>query len=163
MIIFQQCNVPNDIVLRGYVDNVCINACMCLITMTLSKGNIFRVTGPLDPTHSPVTWSCGVLFDLRLNTRLNKQSRFSDLRRHRTHYDVTVYACMCMCVCVRMSDGCTQPNITLLTKYQPPTHPRRTILVQILNPFDIQPYVKITLQWRHNRCNDVSNQRCLGC
>ena len=52
--------------------------------MTLSNGNIFRVTGPLwgnppviggFPSRRPVTRSFGVFFDLRLNTRLSKQSR----------------------------------------------------------------------------------------
>ena len=50
--------------------------------MTLSYGNIFRVTGPLCgeftgpgefPTQRSVTRSFDVLFDLRLNTRLSKQ------------------------------------------------------------------------------------------
>ena len=52
--------------------------------MTSSNGNIFRVTGPLCgeftgpgefPTQRPVTRSFDVLFDLRLNKRLSKQSR----------------------------------------------------------------------------------------
>ena len=51
--------------------------------MTSSNGNIFRVTGPLCgeftgprwiPSERPVTRSFDVLFDLRLNKRLNKQS-----------------------------------------------------------------------------------------
>ena len=51
--------------------------------MTLSNGNIFRVTGPLCgeftgpgefPTQRPVTRSFDVFLDLRLNKRLNKQS-----------------------------------------------------------------------------------------
>ena len=51
--------------------------------MTSSKGNIFRVTGPLCgeftgpgefPTQRPVTRSFDVFFDLRLNKRLSKQS-----------------------------------------------------------------------------------------
>ena len=55
-----------------------------LTMMTSSNGNIFRVTGPLcgeftGPgeflTQSPVTRSFDVYFDLRLNKRLNKQSR----------------------------------------------------------------------------------------
>ena len=50
--------------------------------MTSSKGNIFRVTGPLCgeftgpgefPAQRPVTWSFDVFFDLRLNKRLSKQ------------------------------------------------------------------------------------------
>ena len=50
--------------------------------MTSSNGNIFRVTGPLCgeftgpgefPTQRPVTRSCDVFFDLRLNKRLSKQ------------------------------------------------------------------------------------------
>ena len=52
--------------------------------MTSSNGNIFRVTGHLCgnspvpgefPAQRPVTRSFGVLFDLRLNKRLSKQSR----------------------------------------------------------------------------------------
>ena len=52
--------------------------------MTSSNGTVFRVTGPLCgeftgpgefPTQSPVTRSFDVYFDLRLNKRLNKQSR----------------------------------------------------------------------------------------
>ena len=51
--------------------------------MTSSNGNIFRVTGPLwgnspvigeFPSQRPVTRSFDVFFDLRLNTRLSKQS-----------------------------------------------------------------------------------------
>ena len=51
--------------------------------MTSSNGNIFRVTGSLCeeftgdrriPSQRPVTQSFDVLFDLRLNKRLNKQS-----------------------------------------------------------------------------------------
>ena len=50
--------------------------------MTSSKGNIFRVTGPLCgeftgpgefPTQRPVTRSFDAFFDLRLNKRLSKQ------------------------------------------------------------------------------------------
>ena len=50
--------------------------------MTSSNGNIFRVTGPLCgeftgpgefPTQRPVTRSCDVFFDLRLNKRLSTQ------------------------------------------------------------------------------------------
>ena len=53
-----------------------------VVMMTSSNGNIFRVTGPLCeeftgefPSKRPVTRSCDVLFDLRLNKRLSKQSR----------------------------------------------------------------------------------------
>ena len=54
----------------------------CMVMMTSSNGNIFRVTGPLCgeftgpgefPTQRPVTRSFDVFFDLRLNKRLNKQ------------------------------------------------------------------------------------------
>ena len=50
--------------------------------MTLSNGNILRVTGPLCgeftgpgefPAQRPVTWSFYVFIDLRLNKRLSKQ------------------------------------------------------------------------------------------
>ena len=48
--------------------------------MTLSNGNIFRVTGPLCghrwiPAQRPVTRSFDVFFHIRLNKRLSKQSR----------------------------------------------------------------------------------------
>ena len=61
--------------------------------MTSSNGNIFRVTGPLCgefPTERPVTRSFDVLFDLRLNKRLSKQSwgwRFETPSRY---YDAIV-------------------------------------------------------------------------
>ena len=61
--------------------------------MTSSNGNTFRVTGPLCgeiPAQRPVARSFDVFFDPRLNKRLSTQSRSSDLRRHRTHFDVTV-------------------------------------------------------------------------
>ena len=55
---------------------------ICVIMMTSSNGNIFRVTGSLCgeftgpgefPTQRPVTRSFDVFFDLRLNKRLSKQ------------------------------------------------------------------------------------------
>ena len=57
--------------------------CCCCLMMTSSNGNIFRVTGPLCgeftgpgefPAQRPVTGSCDVFFDLRLNKRFSKQS-----------------------------------------------------------------------------------------
>ena len=47
------------------------------------------VTGEI-PGQRPVTRSFDVFFDLRLNKRLSKQSWAGDLRRHRTHYRVSV-------------------------------------------------------------------------
>ena len=38
----------------------------------------------------PMTRSFDVFFDLRLNKRLGNKGKAGDLRRHRTHYDVTV-------------------------------------------------------------------------
>ena len=67
--------------------------------MTSSNGNIFRVTGPLCgeftgpgefTTQRPVTRSCNVFFDLRLNKRLKKNREAGDSRRYRGHYDVSV-------------------------------------------------------------------------
>ena len=67
--------------------------------MTSSNGNIFRVTDPLCgnppvtgefPAQRPVTRSFDVIFDLRMNTQLSKQSWGWYLRRHRAHYDVMV-------------------------------------------------------------------------
>ena len=51
--------------------------------MTSSNGNIFRTNGPLcgehrspvNPSQKPVTQSSDVLFDLRINKRVSKQSR----------------------------------------------------------------------------------------
>ena len=42
------------------------------------------------PAQRPVTLSFDVFFDLRLNTRLSKQSVIGNLIRHCVHYDVTV-------------------------------------------------------------------------
>ena len=56
----------------------------CIIMMTSSNGNIFGVTGPLCrefTAQRPVTTSSFVLFDLRPNKRLSKQSWGGDLRR----------------------------------------------------------------------------------
>ena len=47
------------------------------------------VTGEF-PSQRPVTRSLDVFFDLRLNKRLIKIGEAGDLRRHNTHYDVTV-------------------------------------------------------------------------
>ena len=54
--------------------------------LALCAGNSV-VTGEF-PSQRPVTQSFDVFFDLRLNKRLSKQSRC--LRRHHTHYDITV-------------------------------------------------------------------------
>ena len=46
------------------------------------------------PSQRPVTRSFDVLFDLYLNKRLTVNNREAgDLRRYRTHYDVTVMFC----------------------------------------------------------------------
>ena len=67
--------------------------------MTSSNGNIFRVLGiyagtsPVSdefPALRPVTRSFYVFCDLHPNKRLSKQREAGDLRRIRTHYDVTV-------------------------------------------------------------------------
>ena len=75
--------------------------------MTLSNGNIFRVTGHLCgeftgpgefPTQRPVTWSFDVYFDLRPNKRLSKQSLgwwfetlSPPLLRHRNAFTIGVW------------------------------------------------------------------------
>ena len=59
--------------------------------MTLSKGNILRVTGPLwaeSTGHREMTRSFDVLFDLHLTNRNNRDA--GDLRHHLAHYDVIV-------------------------------------------------------------------------
>ena len=47
------------------------------------------VTGEI-PTQRPVTQNFDIFFVLRLNNWFSKQWWAGDLRRHRTHYDVTV-------------------------------------------------------------------------
>ena len=47
------------------------------------------VTGEF-PAQMPVTLSFDVFFDLRLNKQLSKNGEAGDLRRHRTHYYVTI-------------------------------------------------------------------------
>ena len=47
------------------------------------------VTGEF-PAQRPATRNFDIFFDLRLNKRLSKQREARDLRRHHTHYDVTL-------------------------------------------------------------------------
>ena len=67
--------------------------------MTSSNGNIFRVVGSLwgispvtgeFPSQRPMAWNCDVFFDLRLKNGWVNNRHTGDLRRQRTHYDVTV-------------------------------------------------------------------------
>ena len=78
-----------------------------LVLMTSSNGNIFHVTGPLCgeftgsrwiPRTRPVTRS--LVFSLIcawINGWVNN-SEAGDLRRYRTHYDVTVMVTGCRCI-----------------------------------------------------------------
>ena len=62
-------------------------ACYAIIMIMMTSLN---VTGEFPPQR-PVTRSVDVFFlNLRPNKRLGKQSRPSDLRRHRAHYDFTI-------------------------------------------------------------------------
>ena len=70
-----------------------------LTIMTSSNGNIFHITGPLCeeftgefPSQKPVERGFRVFFDLCLNKQLSNLNNrgAGDLRRHLTHYDVTV-------------------------------------------------------------------------
>ena len=75
---------------------------MCNLMMTLSNGNIFRVTGPFCGKFTGHRWihltkASGVFFDLRLNKRLSKKSwgwwfktPSCALWRHRNVWGVTV-------------------------------------------------------------------------
>ena len=73
--------------------------------MTLSSGNIFRVTGPFCgeftgpgefPAQRPVTRSFDVFVDLRLRISDWVNNREAgDLRGLRGHYDVIVMCCDC--------------------------------------------------------------------
>ena len=56
--------------------------------LALSEGNS-PVTGEF-PAQRPVTRSFDVFFDLRLNEGWVNNREAGDLRRHRTHYNVTV-------------------------------------------------------------------------
>ena len=82
---------------------------ICILMMTSSNGNIFRVTGPLCgeftgpgefPTQRPVTRSFDVFFDLRPNKRLSKQSwgwLFETLSRSLWRH-CNVFGCTCTVV-----------------------------------------------------------------
>ena len=62
--------------------------------MAFCAGNS-PVTGEF-PARRPVTRSFGVFLELRLDKRFSKQHEAGDLRRHRTHCDVTVMKkCSC--------------------------------------------------------------------
>ena len=60
--------------------------------LALCAGNS-PVTGEF-PTQRPLTRSFDVFYDLRLNGWINN-CEAGDLRRHRTHYDVTVMNSLC--------------------------------------------------------------------
>ena len=72
------------IVCKTYVQRRLFSGFRIVIMMTLSNGNLFRVTGPICvgnspvtrefPSQRPVTRSFDVFFDLFLNKRLSKQS-----------------------------------------------------------------------------------------
>ena len=63
----------------------------------------------------PATRIFDVFFDLHLNERLSKQSRHRFLRRHRTHYDVTV---MFVCnSCHNCNHGSAKPPVSTLHIY----------------------------------------------
>ena len=62
--------------------------------LALCAGNS-PVTGEF-PSQRPVTRSCHVFFDLRLNKRLVNNIEAVDLRRHRTHYEVIVMGSHCL-------------------------------------------------------------------
>ena len=71
-----------------------------LLMMTSSNGNISRVTGPLcenSPANSPRKgqWRGALVFDLRLNKPLCKQTKRRWFETHRAHYDVTVMIFHC--------------------------------------------------------------------
>ena len=81
--------------------------------ITSSNGSIFCVTGhwcrEFIPAQRPVTWSFDVFFDLHLNKRLSKQPWLGDLRRHLTHYDVTIMVHQTLDSCMlNIGKGCVQ-------------------------------------------------------
>ena len=76
----------------------CVILCIPEYMMTSSNGNIFRVTGPLGIHLSPVNsrhkgqWRGALMFSLIcawINGWVNNREA-GDLRRHRSHYDVSV-------------------------------------------------------------------------
>ena len=100
------------------------------------KWKHIRVTGhlcgeftgpPWTPSQRPVTRSFDVLFDLRLNKRLNREA--GDFKRYRAHYDVTV-----------MNSNLLKWNETII---------RYIIIIFILAsevlPFSIISVIKVTL------------------
>ena len=73
-----------DVNRRVIRESAVVEVAHSVYMMTSSNGNIFRVTGPCAgnspvpgefPSRRPVTRSFDIFFDLRLNTRLSKQTR----------------------------------------------------------------------------------------
>ena len=136
--------------LKNYARDLCfVLHCCCLalsnFMMTSSNGSIFRVAGPLwgeppviggFPSQRPVTRS----FDVSLicawtNGWINNRDA-GDLRRHRTHYDVTVMlfaSFMVTCLTV----GASTSDIFL------------TIMGKLLN--------KIIKKWNITQCKKQTN------
>ena len=122
--------------------------------MTSSNGNNFRVTGHLCgeftvpgefPAQRPVMRSFDVFYDLRLNERWVNNRDAGDLRRYRTHYDVTIMQCYCC------PWGLIQPDAnTICTSSKLPC-------------FLDQRYPNSPLQWHHNERYGVSNHQRLEC
>ena len=121
--------------------------------MTSSNGNIFSVTvllcgeftGPSEfPTQRPVTRSFDVFFDLRLNKRLSKQPRG-------WWFETQSWSLWRHCNVANQNWVYTKHFIWYIKKGSSYSRPcfRREIC--------------LSLQWRHNECDDVSNHRRLQC
>ena len=102
------------------------NNWLLLNMMTSSNGNIFRVTGPLCwnpsvtggfPSQRPMTRSFDIFFDLRLEKTVEQDNRdVGDLRRLRTHHDVTVMPQLSANHVIYMYCTCDVLHITCIYK-----------------------------------------------
>ena len=97
----------------------------CSTSLSLCAGNS-SVTGEF-PSQRSVTRRFVVFFDLWLNKRLSKQSWAGDLRRHHTHYNITVMyypvsrtsATLALMLQDKRSLASHEERFQIFAKYQP--------------------------------------------
>ena len=120
---------------------------LTLNMMTLSNGNIFRITGPLCgeftghrwiPHKRPVTRSFDVFFNLRLNNGWANIREAGDLRRHRVHYDVTIILLLLCVSCILAS---TKRSIQYQWQHRIPG-------ARLANKISIKFLLHLKLSWR---------------
>ena len=138
---------PNDKFVNLAIQAIswCHESRKTILMMTSSNGNISAllalcagnspVTGEF-PVQRPVTRSFGVLFDLRLNKSLSKQSWAGDLRRHHAYHGVTVLSCIAICNTVGARYSCDASPVanSTSTSVPCPFPPITSIIQDAPNP-----------------------------